>query len=528
MLGRLAGTGSRRCIVVQALSSHGLHQRQAVQRVKRLCVDLVAAITELIQHLFDGGGKLRLQLQERVGLGDGLTMVAHVLRSLMYCGGERMPVRPQFIAHAQRMQLLQPLRTLVRDQGTHPWLHEAAVASQVDLGDPRNGGEPAIVLRVGTDDLTDFIDAAAANPRQEDVTGWVSFLHWVGMLIDLHVVNACRQHVDDVDVLSELLVLFTPDAAGDEDSQMSDAVMGSVDDGLVMSQHVQVVAVQVGDPAQGLGRWRDVVPIGAEHQDRRANIAQVDAHAIRRHQLRRTQFVADEQVIDDVLYFHIVQEHVAAPVLLELQVARAFRVDLGVQVVLFAPQRIGRVQVLEVLYQPGAVEPTGAQIAGQCRQPTTAGQAACIAHRHVARPVRQRRAGDDDRSEQFGPDGSCHQDLPARLAIADDRGLAAAVGVQLADLAHEGRFGTHDILDGLAGNGIGQKANEVAGMACLQSSTDLAVGFETADARAMARAGIDHHERPLLGIGRRVGWRQDAHEAIVDWPRKLQPGHDDL
>ncbi len=119
VLGRLAGMGSRRCIVVQALSSHGLHQRQAVQRVKRLCVDLVAAITELIQHLFDGGGKLRLQLQERVGLGDGLTMVAHVLRSLMYCGGERMPVRPQFIAHAQRMQRLQPLRTLVRDQGTH-------------------------------------------------------------------------------------------------------------------------------------------------------------------------------------------------------------------------------------------------------------------------------------------------------------------------------------------------------------------------------------------------------------------------
>ena len=528
MLGRLAGTGSRRCIVVQALSSHGLHQRQAVQRVKRLCVDLVAAITELIQHLFDGGGKLRLQLQERVGLGDGLTMVAHVLRSLMYCGGERMPVRPQFIAHAQRMQLLQPLRTLVRDQGTHPWLHEAAVASQVDLGDPRNGGEPAIVLRVGTDDLTDFIDAAAANPRQEDVTGWVSFLHWVGMLIDLHVVNACRQHVDDVDVLSELLVLFTPDAAGDEDSQMSDAVMGSVDDGLVMSQHVQVVAVQVGDPAQGLGRWRDVVPIGAEHQDRRANIAQVDAHAIGCHQLGGAQLVADEQVIDDVLYFHIVQEDVAAPVLFELQVARAFRVDIGVQVVLFAPKRIGRVQVFKVLYQPGTVEPAGAQIAGQCRQPTTAGQAACIAHRHVARPVRQRRAGDDDRSEQFGPDGSCHQDLPARLAIADDSGLAAAAGVQLADLAHEGRFGAHDVLDGLAGNGIGQKANEVAGMTSLEGRADLTIGFEAANAWAVARAGIDHHERPLLGIGRRVGWRQDAYEAIVDRLRKVQPGHDDL
>jgi hypothetical protein len=45
---------------------------------------------------------------------------------------------------------------------------------------------------------------------------------------------------------------FRPDAAGDEDAQVSDAVVGGVDDGLVVSDHVQVVAVQVGDPAQGL------------------------------------------------------------------------------------------------------------------------------------------------------------------------------------------------------------------------------------------------------------------------------------
>ena len=70
------------------------------------------------------------------------------------------------------------------------------------------------------------------------------------------------------------------------------------------------------------------------------------------------QLVADEQVVDDVLHLHVVQEDVAAPVLLELQVARAFRVDLGVQVVLFGPKRIGRVQVFEVLNQPGTIEPT--------------------------------------------------------------------------------------------------------------------------------------------------------------------------
>ena len=66
-----------------SVQSWPLHQRPRLYSVSNACaVDLVAAITELIQHLFDGGGKLRLQLQERVGLGDGLTMVAHVLRSL--------------------------------------------------------------------------------------------------------------------------------------------------------------------------------------------------------------------------------------------------------------------------------------------------------------------------------------------------------------------------------------------------------------------------------------------------------------
>ena len=100
--------------------------------------------------------------------------------------------------------------------------------------------------------------------------------------------------------------------------------------------------------------------------------------------------------------------------------------------------------------------------------------------------------------------------------------------MQLADLAHEGRFGAHDVFDGLAGNGIGQKAYEVAGMASLEGRADLAIGFEAADAWAVARAWIDHHERSLVGIARRVGWRQDTYEAIVDRLRKVQPGHDDL
>ena len=47
------------------------------------------------------------------------------------------------------------------------------------------------------------------------------------------------------------------------------------------AQQVAVVPVQVSDPAQRLRRRRDVVAIRAEHQDGRADVAQVDADAVR-------------------------------------------------------------------------------------------------------------------------------------------------------------------------------------------------------------------------------------------------------
>jgi hypothetical protein len=47
---------------------------------------------------------------------------------------------------------------------------------------------------------------------------------------------------------------------------------------------------------------------------------------------------------------------VPAPPLLEAEIALGLGVDLGVEVVLLGPERVGRVLVLEVLHQPGAVE----------------------------------------------------------------------------------------------------------------------------------------------------------------------------
>ena len=45
------------------------------------------------------------------------------------------------------------------------------------------------------------------------------------------------------------------------------------------------------------------------------------------------------------------------------------------------------------------------------------------------------------------------------------------------------------------GIGLGQEADEIAGMPGLERDADLAVGLEAADAGAVPGARIDHHER---------------------------------
>ena len=145
------------------------------------------------------------------------------------------------------------------------------------------------------------------------------------------------------------------------------------------------------------------------------------------------ELVADEELVDDELHLLGVQRDVAAPPLLEAEIALGLGVDLRIEVVLLGPERVGRVLALEVLHQPGAVEDAGAEVAGQRGQPAAAEQAAGIAHRVLApdaRPVGERRAGDDDRAEELGPQRGKDHHRPAGLAVADDAGLA--VGLRMA------------------------------------------------------------------------------------------------
>jgi hypothetical protein len=215
-----------------------------------------------------------------------------------------------------------------------------------------------------------------------------------------------------------------------------------------------------------------------------------------------------------------------APPALELEIARRFGVDLGIEIVLLRPQRVRRIQVLEVGDQPGAVELAVAEVAQQRRRPAAAHQAAGVAHRVLAvhaGPIGQRRTGEHDRAEQLRPDRGQHHQRPAGLAVADDTRLALGVRVPGDHRLDEFRLGMQDVLDRLPGDGLGQEADEIARVAGLQRDADLAVGLEAADAGTVARTRIDHDERHLAAIlnFRRAFGRDNADERIVD--RALEP-----
>ena len=276
--------------------------------------------------------------------------------------------------------------------------------------------------------------------------------------------------------------------------------------------------VEVEDPVERLLRRGDVVAPRAEDDDRRADVAQVDGGAVGGADLARGEVVADEELVDDPLHLLGVELHEAAPVLLEAEVALGLGVDLGPDVVLLGPEGVRRVLVLEVLHQPGAVEDAAAEVAGQRGQPRAAEQAARVAHRVLAAhagPVGERRARDDDRAEELRAERVHHHHRPAGLAVADDAGLSLGVRMAGDDRLQEHRLRAGDVLDGLAGHGIGQEADEVAGVAGLHRHADLAVGLEAADAGTVAGAGVDHDEGPLQRVDVDAFGRDDSGERVV-------------
>ena len=153
--------------------------------------------------------------------------------------------------------------------------------------------------------------------------------------------------------------------AGDEDAEMANALVQTIDNRLAGCDDLVLVVVEVEDPVQSLLGGRDVVAPRAEHDDRRFDVAQVDTQAIGAAQLAGGQLVADEELVGDRLHLLGIQQHGAAPPFLEFEETGRFRVYFRIEIIDFFPIGVVGMQRFEVRDQIGAVEDAVADIARQ-------------------------------------------------------------------------------------------------------------------------------------------------------------------
>ena len=118
-------------------------------------------------------------------------------------------------------------------------------------------------------------------------------------------------------------MLLARDVPRHEDAEMPDCLVDGVDDRLPMRADVIDVLIEIEDPAERL-LWRgDVIALGAEHNDRRTDVAQVDGAPSEVVDQPGRQPIADEQLVHDELYFFGIEVDMAAPPPLEFEIALA-------------------------------------------------------------------------------------------------------------------------------------------------------------------------------------------------------------
>ncbi len=226
----------------------------------------------------------------------------------------------------------------------------------------------------------------------------------------------------------------------------------------------------------------------------------------RRANLAGGELVADEQLVGDPLHLLGVQQHRAAPPLLEFEKPLRPR---------YRPSN-RRCRSSSSTCWPGCSDSKFATRLAPSKMPlprspasavsqVPPSSAAEIAHRVLAAhagPVGERRSGEHDRAGAVGSDRRHHHDLPAGLAVADHDRLALGLGWRATTSSTKPRLGLADILDRLAGHRVRQEADEIAGMAGGERDADLAVLLHAADAWPVAGARVDDDERALGRVDR--------------------------
>src|SRR5439155_18079883 len=170
----------------------------------------------------------------------------------------------------------------------------------------------------------------------------------------------------------DLRVLLLRNLTRNEDPEMTDVRMNQSHDRLAVGFDLFGARVDIADPIERLLRRRDVVAHRRKDDDRLLDRLQIEIASRTQPRFALRQLVADEEIVDypaDLLFVHQV---VAAPPALELEKALGLDVDVVEQVVILVEDRVGWIQIFEVLDEIGAIELAAAQVAREQRQPLAA------------------------------------------------------------------------------------------------------------------------------------------------------------
>ncbi len=124
----------------------------------------------------------------------------------------------------------------------------------------------------------------------------------LGLRPDHHLVETRWQAVDQIDIVGELLVLLDRHLARNEDPEVPDRLVNTVDDGLTVRADVIDIFIKIEDPIERLRRRGNIVSPGTEAHDGGFDVAQIDPHALRGHDLGGGELVPHEELVDDVLH----------------------------------------------------------------------------------------------------------------------------------------------------------------------------------------------------------------------------------
>ena len=196
----------------------------------------------------------------------------------------------------------------------------------------------------------------SSSRRSRNSTSYSTLAVGTLALVDRHPVEARRQRFHRLEHRDDLRVFLLRDLAGDEDPEVAHILVQQADDDLAARLDLLGRTVDVGHPVEGLLRRGDVVAHRGEQDDRHLDVAQIETLARPVGRVAFPQLVADEQIAGDPFDLFAVHQEEATPPALEFEEARRLGIDLCVEVVVLVPERVGRIQVLEVLDEVGAVE----------------------------------------------------------------------------------------------------------------------------------------------------------------------------